>query len=415
MKRFLLYSALLAVWLLPRTVEAHPIPDIPVRAYFSSDGSAILRVEVDSRCFTENPVDEPYLLFWLLKEMDQKEKDALKAQARDYVKKNIEFWFSPERIDPQFEYTFTGFDNETLGKDDDSVMITGEWKTQVPKGIEGYKIKSLKSGTIDLQFLNHADGEALERIHVLFPEEESFLLDVGKLTATAPAARSEDSVSLLSSAGDRWATLYTFMRQGFVHVVPLGLDHILFVLGLFFLSREFRPLVFQVTMFTVAHTLTLGLATFGQISVSREIVEPIIALSIAYIAVENIYRQKYSHWRLPVVFLFGLIHGLGFAGALAELKLPTTSLVIGLLGFNIGVEFGQLAVIGVAFGATVWLKDAETYRKYVVIPGSVIIAVFGLYWTVERIVANNSAREPARSQGAPQAVVDESHKTPSGD
>jgi hypothetical protein len=411
MKQFLLFSALLAVLLLPSPTEAHPIPDIPVRGYFNTDGTAIIRVEVDSRCFAEDAEQEPYLLNWLVKEMTPKEQAAVKKQAEDYVKKNIEFWFAPLRIDPKFEYTFTGFDNQKLIKNEDPVMITGEWKTKVPKGIEGYKIKALKSGKIDVQFLNHVDGKALERIHVLFPGEESFLLDLSKLTAMAPTAPTEGSVALESTAGDRWATLGTFMRQGFVHVVPLGLDHILFVLGLFFLSREWRPLLYQVSMFTLAHTITLGVATLGLVSVSGAIVEPIIALSIAYIAVENIYRPKYTHWRLVVVFIFGLIHGLGFAGALSELSLPATSLIIGLLGFNIGVEFGQLAVISIAFGATIWLKDAAQYRKYVVVPGSAMIAALGLYWTVERIVANNSAAEPANIEAAPQAAVLESRKT----
>ena len=191
-----------------------------------------------------------------------------------------------------------------------------------------------------------------------------------------------------STTADRWATLGTFLRQGFVHVVPLGLDHILFVLGLFFLSREWRPLLYQVTMFTLAHTITLGMATMGLVSVSGSIVEPIIAASIAFIAIENIYRPKYTHWRLLVVFIFGLIHGLGFAGALSELSLPPASLVIGLLGFNIGVEFGQLAVIGIAFAATAWLKEEKQYRDWVVVPGSAMIAVLGAYWTVERIFFN---------------------------
>lgn len=393
MTRLLTFFTLATIALLPFAAEAHPIPDIPVRGYFKSDGTATLRIEIDPRCFAEDAEQEPYLQFWVLKEMKDAEKDALKKQARDYAKKHLEFWFKPLKIVPEFKYDFTSFDNKKLEKIDDSVMITGEWKTKVPKGIEGYQIKSLESGTIDVQFLNHLDGKALERIHVLFPGETSFLLDLSKLTAMAPAvsepasegSTGEQAVQLESTTADRWATLGTFLRQGFVHVVPLGLDHILFVLGLFFLSREWRPLLYQVTMFTLAHTITLAMATMGLVSVSGSIVEPIIAASIAFIAIENIYRPKYTHWRLLVVFIFGLIHGLGFAGALSELSLPPASLVIGLLGFNIGVEFGQLAVIGIAFAATAWLKEEKQYRDWVVVPGSAMIAVLGAYWTVERI------------------------------
>ena len=391
MMRILTFLALAAVLILPMTAKAHPIPDIPVRGYFKSDGTATLRIEIDTRCFAEDAEQEPYLQYWVLKEMTDAEKDAMRKQARDYVTKHIEFWFKPLKIDPEFKFDFTTFDNKKLEKIDDSVMITGEWKTKIPSGIEGYQIKSLKSGSIDVQFLNHIDGKALERIHVLFPGETSFLLDLSKLTALVPAAPetgSEEAVQLESTTADRWATLGTFLRQGFVHVVPLGLDHILFVLGLFFLSREWRPLLYQVTMFTLAHTITLGMATMGLVSVSGSIVEPIIAASIAFIAIENIYRPKYTHWRLLVVFIFGLIHGLGFAGALSELSLPPASLVIGLLGFNIGVEFGQLAVIGIAFAATAWLKEEKQYRDWVVVPGSAMIAVLGAYWTVERIFFN---------------------------
>jgi len=134
----------------------------------------------------------------------------------------------------------------------------------------------------------------------------------------------------------------------------------------------------------VAHTLTLGLATLGLVKVSPAIVEPIIAGSIAVVALENIFQPNYSHWRLLVVFVFGLIHGLGFAGALADLGLTQGSLVAGLLGFNVGVEIGQLAVISCALLATFWVKDPAVYRRFVVIPGSLLITITGIWWMIER-------------------------------
>lgn len=129
----------------------------------------------------------------------------------------------------------------------------------------------------------------------------------------------------------------------------------------------------------------MGLATLDLISAPSHVIEPIIAASIAVVALENLFFPGYRHSRLLIVFFFGLIHGLGFAGALSAFNLDPTSLVIGLLGFNIGVEFGQLAVIAIAAGLTFWVKDKTSYRKFIVIPGSVLIAVFGLYWTIERI------------------------------
>ena len=141
----------------------------------------------------------------------------------------------------------------------------------------------------------------------------------------------------------------------------------------------------QVTTFTVAHTITLGLATTGYVQVPASVVEPVIAGSIVVIALENILYPKYTPWRLLVVFVFGLVHGLGFAGALIKLDLPAPALLAGLLGFNLGVEVGQLTVIAVALGATLWLRDADRYRKFVVVPGSIFIAAMGAYWMVERL------------------------------
>jgi hydrogenase/urease accessory protein HupE len=377
---------------------SHPIPDIPVRGYFSSDGSAIIRVEVDTRCFAEEPVQEPYLQNWVLKEMKDSEKKTLQGKARDYVRDHIRFRFAPLSINPDFEYSFTTFDNKPLTKIDDPVMITGEWRTKVPKGIEGYQIESLKSGTIDVQFLNFIDGQAMERINVLFPGETSFLLDLSDLSSKEAARPAKGSVNIHDTSGGRLETLWQFLRKGFTHVLPFGLDHVLFVLGLFFLSREWRPLLYQVTMFTAAHTITLALATMGTVRVSAAVVEPIIAASIAFVALENIYRARYTHWRLLVVFAFGLVHGLGFAGVLMEYELPPTSLIIGLIGFNVGVEFGQLAVISIAFGLTAWLKDAEKYRRYVVVPASVAIAALGVYWTIERAMFTEKAAEAPAEQ-----------------
>jgi hypothetical protein len=139
-------------------------------------------------------------------------------------------------------------------------------------------------------------------------------------------------------------------------------------------------------MFTLAHTLTLGIATLGGFSVSPAIVEPVIAASIAVVALENIFHAKYTPWRLGIVFAFGLVHGLGFAGALQDLALPATSLLVGLLGFNVGVEFGQLAIVSLALAATFWVKPEKVYRKLLAIPGSVLIALAGTWWTVERIL-----------------------------
>jgi len=175
-----------------------------------------------------------------------------------------------------------------------------------------------------------------------------------------------------------------YLVLGFEHIVPLGADHILFVLGLFLLSPRLRPLLWQVTAFTLAHSLTLGLSMAGAVELPSRLVEPLIALSIAYVGVENLWTSELRPWRPVLVFAFGLLHGLGFAGALRELGLPEGEFAIGLIAFNVGVELGQLGVILLALAVFGWFRGRPWYRPWVVWPLSVAIAVVGLYWTVER-------------------------------
>ena len=177
----------------------------------------------------------------------------------------------------------------------------------------------------------------------------------------------------------------TYLRLGFKHIVPEGLDHILFVLALFFLGINWRMLVAQTTVFTVAHATTLFLSRYGVISLPGNYVEPLIAFSIACIALENILRPKLGPARLTLVFAFGLIHGLGFAGSLSEVKFPQDQFLMALLGFNLGVDFGQLFVIALAFLAVGWFRHKPWFRARIVVPCCVAIASLGLFWVVERI------------------------------
>jgi hypothetical protein len=177
-----------------------------------------------------------------------------------------------------------------------------------------------------------------------------------------------------------------YVGLGYTHILPKGLDHILFVIGLFLLSARLAPVLWQVTAFTVAHSITLGLSIYGVVALPPFIVEPLIALSIAYVAVENLTTRELRPRRVLVVFLFGLLHGLGFAGVLRGLGLPRSEFLAALLSFNVGVELGQLSVIA---GAAVMLWPSlrrPWYRRRVAIPLSIAIALVGVYWTVMRIV-----------------------------
>jgi hypothetical protein len=186
------------------------------------------------------------------------------------------------------------------------------------------------------------------------------------------------------------STAWRYLVLGFEHILPKGLDHILFVLALFFLNPRLRPLLWQVTAFTLAHSITLSLSVWGIFSLPAAIVEPLIALSIAFVAVENLLTTKLHPWRPLVVFGFGLLHGLGFASVLLDLGLPRADFLTAVFAFNVGVEAGQLAVIGLAWLAVGWLSGRAWFRARLAVPASLMIALTGLYWTVERIMGTFS-------------------------
>jgi hypothetical protein len=273
------------------------------------------------------------------------------------------------------------------------------------------------------------------------PEPYDGYLEAGALSEQITLAGGDQATG--------WETFVDYIPVGFDHIVPKGLDHILFVLGLFFLSAQMRPLLLQISLFTLAHTITLALAALGYVKLPGSIVEPLIAASIVFIAVENIWAKGISRWRPFIIFGFGLLHGLGFASVLGEFGLPESTFVAALIGFNVGVEIGQLAVIAVMFlcvwqavridrganevnqsfalyavlliGAValavlnpagpalalenpVWLfagplgaifvlcamsvqfrDQIDAYRRFVAIPCSLAIAFVGAYWVVERV------------------------------
>lgn len=177
-----------------------------------------------------------------------------------------------------------------------------------------------------------------------------------------------------------------YAKLGIEHIIPYGLDHILFVVALCLLSRKLKTILWQATAFTVAHSITLALSMKGIIAIPSAVVEPIIALSIVFVAVENVLLNQLKPWRIGVVFLFGLIHGLGFASVLNEIGLPPDRFFLSLLSFNVGVEIGQLLVIAIVFALLILpFGKRPLYRRAIVFPLSVCIALTALWWTVERL------------------------------
>lgn len=210
------------------------------------------------------------------------------------------------------------------------------------------------------------------------PEELAYTgyLSGGDLTPPLPRTGG--------AAAGRVGVLIDYIGIGFTHIVPKGLDHVLFVLGLFLLSPKPGPLLWQVTAFGVAHTLTLALGILGIVTVPANIVGPLIAASIVYVGIENVFSRNMPPWRPVVVFVFGLLHGLGFASVLEEVGLPPTAFFTGLAGFSIGVELGLLAVLALAL-LLVGLPFRNHDRRRISIPASLVIAAIGAWWTMERI------------------------------
>lgn len=210
------------------------------------------------------------------------------------------------------------------------------------------------------------------------------LLPVLLLFASAPLFAHTVNYSMeLKPASD---VVLFYLGLGFEHILPYGIDHILFVLCLFLLEPKLKPVVLQATCFTIAHTVTLILSMEDTITPSANIIEPIIALSIVFVAIENIFIGQLKPTRYIIVFLFGLIHGMGFASALNEIGLPRNTFYTSLISFNVGVELGQVAVILIAYLLVgIWFSKETWYRKRVVYPMSIAIAVIAGYWTIERI------------------------------
>ena len=177
-----------------------------------------------------------------------------------------------------------------------------------------------------------------------------------------------------------------YLKLGYLHILPLGFDHILFVTGLCLLSRKIKVILWQATAFTVAHSITLALSMKNLIVAPGAVVEPIIALSILFVAIENLMLTQLKPWRIVLVFMFGLIHGMGFASALNEIGLPSNQFFLSIFSFNVGVELGQASVILAVFALIIFpFGKIKNYRKALVYPLSIAIAAIAFYWTIERV------------------------------
>jgi hydrogenase/urease accessory protein HupE len=205
------------------------------------------------------------------------------------------------------------------------------------------------------------------------------LFDVSNTTAEITAGE-------LSAALGRWHTFKQFLLLGIEHIL-LGFDHLCFLVALLLVATTLGSVVKIVTSFTIAHSITLALAALDKVTLSPSVVEPMIAISIVYVGLENIWRNgKEIEGRWLLTFAFGLIHGFGFATVLRELNIGAGGSGVGipLLSFNVGVELGQLAVAALVWPLLQALRKRPGIKAKLVPVGSLLVAIAGAYWLIER-------------------------------
>ena len=202
----------------------------------------------------------------------------------------------------------------------------------------------------------------------------------------AENARAEITAGELSAALGRWHTFRQFLLLGIEHIL-LGFDHLCFLVALLLVATNLSSVIKIVTSFTLAHSITLALAAFDKVTLSPSIVEPMIAVSIVYVGLENIWRHgKEIEGRWLLTFAFGLVHGFGFASVLRELNIGAggSGVAVPLVSFNVGVEIGQLAVAALVWPLLQWLRNRPALTRKLVPVGSLLVAIAGGYWLVER-------------------------------
>ena len=281
----------------------------------------------------------------------------------------------------QDQITINGLEGSSLSLVD--LMIDQDVNPEYPRDTNLKTETPLNQNEITVQFATELGPVVIRQFEDISKENMIFstYLQPGEISA---------ELSPLSQA-TMSQTIIEYIILGMEHIVPKGLDHILFIFGVFFFAVKLKPLLWQVTMFTLAHSLTLILASLKLVFIPASIIEPLIALSIGYVAFENIFqRQSKFHSRsntirYAVIFFFGLIHGLGFAFVLEDIGLPTGQLILSLLSFNIGVEIAQIGLVVLAYLLMFYPSKQLWYRKAIQIPCSLVIGLIGIYWFFERV------------------------------
>jgi HupE/UreJ protein len=373
-----LFAALIALgaWN-PPALRAHDFSITDTLALLKTNGTFQIDMTIDLDALAMNipPKLHSPELTAEIQRMPEASRAQLLDTCRETLLNRVRIHFDEKAVVPLVSFPDYGTPIAAQAVAPTVFGVTARLVGRIPEGAKTFTFGvSPDAGIIHLTILDQ--GLAVGVKHILANSEECPPFRLDRPPSGASRGESESGVDVAAR----------YLVLGFQHILPKGLDHILFVLGLFLLSTRLRPLLWQVTAFTVAHTLTLALAVNGVVELPSRVVESLIALSIAYVAVENLFTSELKPWRPALVFGFGLLHGLGFAGVLQELGLPRGEFVTSLIAFNVGVEAGQLTVICLALLTIGWFRRRAWYRRVIAIPISIGIALVGVYWAITRAV-----------------------------
>ncbi len=361
---------LLSVWLLlPAGAAAHEFTITPVTVVLPGDGTfqADVGLDADALALGLALETDSEVVARGMRALPAEEFGGAVERARLAVRRDIRFYF--DGVLTEFQVSFPHHGTSAASEADPPTVlgVVARLQGAVPSGTE----------EVVVQIAERYKEVSLQIVTAGRDEPFAALVEPGAASPACPLAGG-------SELGLAPGVFATYLKLGFTHIVPKGADHILFVLGLFLLSARWRPLLYQVTAFTVAHSVTLALSTQGILTLPGRFVETLIALSISWVAIENLATSTLKPWRVAVVFGFGLLHGLGFASVLGELGLPEGRFLAAVLAFNVGVELGQLSVVAAAYAVAGRFQNLEGYRRWVVLPGSIAIAATGMWWAMER-------------------------------
>ncbi|MBS0192407.1 MAG: HupE/UreJ family protein [Phycisphaerales bacterium] len=384
---------LAAIWF-PCVAMAHPAIRCVAVMYVDSQGRGSVTVRFDALCFAlnEEPSKASDTALWQLVDAPASTVDELFQGAAGRLERHVIVRADGKQVPTSLKHFPEGSQMESWKRD---VRGPGE-RPRLPWMAEALLTFQILPGaeSIDIQF-PEVLGDVLLTYEMLESEPTGISLRAG---TASPMLSLRFTPAQDAQTSQRSSGFLSFVRMGITHIIPEGLDHMLFILGLYLASPRPKSLLIFVSAFTLAHSVTLALTAGGFIDPAPRIVEPLIALSIAVVAIENLFlpvkdmatagerkrQPQPGFFRAAIVFAFGLVHGMGFASAFQSLELPTRQLLTALVGFNVGVEIGQICVLAGAFALLGWASKRVWYRRVIVVPGSLAIACVGVYWACTR-------------------------------